>query len=89
MTLEAEAAFAAMEQLLSNAAKMSHLSISTETQCWFLYWDVVGYVTKPVYCLTLSCGGRADSDFGQQKASKQNFIRVSIQIIAQTYTYDR
>ena len=33
MTLEAEAAFAAMEQLLSNAAKMSHLSISTETQC--------------------------------------------------------
>ena len=52
--------------------------------CYFLYWDAVGYVTKPVHCLTLSRGGRADSDFGQQKANKQNFIRVSIQKVAQT-----
>ena len=33
--------------------------------CCFLYWDAVGYVTKPVHCLTLSRGWRADSDFGQ------------------------
>ena len=31
----------------------------------FLYWDAVGYVTKPVHCVTLSRGERADSDFGQ------------------------
>ena len=37
------------------------------------------YVTKPVHCLTLSQGGRADSDFGQQRANKQNLIRESIQ----------
>ena len=47
--------------------------------CCFLYWDAVGHVTKPVHCLTLSRGRRAESDFVQQKASKQNFIRVSIQ----------
>ena len=35
----------------------------------FLYWDAVGYVTKPVHCLTLSQGRLADSDFGPQKAS--------------------
>ena len=52
--------------------------------CCFLYWDDVGYVARFVHCLTLSLGGRAYSDFGQQKASKQNFIRESIQKIAQT-----
>ena len=31
--------------------------------CWFLYRDTVVYVTKPVHCLTLSRGGRADSEF--------------------------
>ena len=50
--------------------------------CCFLYWDAVGYVTKPVHCLTLSRGRRTDSDFGQQKASKQNFIRESIEKVA-------
>ena len=47
--------------------------------CCFLYRDAVGYVTKPVHCLTHSRSGRADSDFGRRKASKQNYIRVSIQ----------
>ena len=31
---------------------------------YFLYWDAVGYVTRPVHSLTLSRGGRADSVFG-------------------------
>ena len=35
--------------------------------CCFRYLDAVGYVTKPVLCLTLSRGGRADSDFGAVK----------------------
>ena len=30
----------------------------------------VGNVTEPVHCLTLSRGGRADSDFGQPGASQ-------------------
>ena len=59
---------------MKNGIKEEHTK-----ECCFLYWDAVGYVTKPVYCWTLSRGGRADGDFGQKKASKQNFIRVSIQ----------
>ena len=39
----------------------------------------VGNVIEPVHCLTLSRGGRADSDFGQPGASKPNFICESIQ----------
>ena len=58
--------------------------ITSYTNCCFLYWEAVGYVTKPVHCLTLSRSGRADNAFGQQKASKQNFIRESLQKVAQT-----
>ena len=57
---------------------------SVKSPCCFLSWDAVGYVTKPAHCLTLSRGRRAESDFGQQKASNQNFIRESIQKVAQT-----
>ena len=35
-------------------------------------------------CLTLSRGGRAAGDFEQQKTSTQNFIRESVQKVAQT-----
>ena len=41
-------------------------------------------VTKPVHCLTLSRGGRAESHFGQQKTSKQNCIREPEQKVVQT-----
>ena len=30
--------------------------------------------TRPVPCFTLSRGGRAESDFGQQRLNKPNFI---------------
>ena len=42
--------------------------------CCFLYLDAVGYVTKPVHCLTLSRGGRADSDFGAVKGEHKKTL---------------
>ena len=39
-------------------------------------------MTTPVHRLTLSRGGRAESDFGQQRASKQNYVRESVQKVA-------
>ena len=37
----------------------------------------VGYVTEPVHCLTLSRGGRADSDCGQPDGQAKLYLRVN------------
>ena len=36
-------------------------------------------MTRSVQCFTLSRGGRAESDFGQQKRNKPNFTRELLQ----------
>ena len=44
----------------------------------------VGYVTKPVHCLTLRRGGRADSDFGDTKGEQTKlYSRINTKV-AQT-----
>ena len=53
--------------------------------CCFLYWYVVGYATKPVHCLTLSRGGRAESD---GRANKTLFA-CQYEKSRKRYTYDR
>ena len=49
--------------------------------CCCLYWDAVGYVTKPVHCLTLNRGRLADSGFGATKGEQAKlYSRVNTKI---------